>query len=92
MFEKITVVGEAKHPLYKELISAKPKAISTSEVPFGEDLKKYGIEPNPEPELLWNFEKFVVDRHGKVVARFAPNTAPDDPALIKAIEAELAKA
>ncbi len=92
MFEKITVVGEAKHPLYKELIAAQPKAISTSDVPFGEDLKKYGIEPNPEPELLWNFEKFVVDRHGKVVARFAPNTAPDDSALIKAIEAELAKA
>jgi glutathione peroxidase len=92
MFEKITVVGEAKHPLYKELIAAQPKAISTSNVPFGEDLKKYGIEPNPEPELLWNFEKFVVDRQGKVVARFAPNTAPDDPALVKAIEAELAKA
>lgn len=91
MFEKITVVGEAKHPLYKDLIAAQPKAISTSEVPFGEDLKKYGVDPNSEPEILWNFEKFVVDRHGKAVARFAPNTAPDDPALTKAIEAELAK-
>jgi glutathione peroxidase len=50
------------------------------------------VEPNEEPELLWNFEKFVVDRHGKVTARFAPNTAPDDPALVKTIEAELAKA
>jgi glutathione peroxidase len=91
MFEKITVVGETKHPLYKELIAEQPKAISTSDVPFAEDLKKYGIDPNPEPEILWNFEKFVVDRHGKVAARFAPNTAPDDPALVKAIEAELAK-
>ncbi len=92
MFEKITVVGETKHPLYKELIAAKPKAISTSDVPFGEDLKKYGIDPNPEPEILWNFEKFVVGRDGKVVARFAPNTTPDDPALVKTIETELAKA
>ena len=92
MFEKITVVGKAKHPLYNALISAQPEAISTSQVPFGEDLKKYGIDPNPEPEILWNFEKFVVDRHGNVVARFAPNTAPDDPALVKAIETELAKA
>ena len=92
MFEKITVVGAAKHPLYKELIAAQPKAVSTSEVPFEEDLKKYGIEPNPQPELLWNFEKFVVDRHGNVVARFAPNTAPEDTELLKAIEAELAKA
>lgn len=92
MFEKITVVGEAKHPLYSALIAAQPKAISTSEVPFSEDLKQYGVEPNAEPEVLWNFEKFVVDRHGKVTARFAPNTAPDDPALVKTIEAELAKA
>ena len=91
MFEKITVVGEAKHPLYKALIAAQPKAISTSEVPFREDLKRYGIEPNTEPELLWNFEKFIVDRQGKVIARFAPNTTPDDPALIGAIEKELAK-
>jgi glutathione peroxidase len=91
LFEKITVVGEGKHPLYKELIAAQPKATSTSEVPFGENLKRYGIEPNPEPEILWNFEKFLVDRSGKVTARFAPDTAPDDPALVTAIEAELAK-
>jgi glutathione peroxidase len=86
------VVGEAKHQLYKELISAQPKAVSTSEVPFSENLKKYGIEPNTEPEILWNFEKFIVDRGGKVTARFAPNTTPDDPALVRAVEAELAKA
>jgi glutathione peroxidase len=92
MFEKITVVGESKHPLYKELIQAQPKATSTSPVPFAEDLKKYGIETNEEPEILWNFEKFVVDRGGKVVARFAPNTTADDPALLKTVETELAKA
>ena len=92
LFEKITVVGEGKHPLYQALIEAQPKAISTSAVPFGEDLKKYGIEPNEAPEILWNFEKFVVDRGGKVAARFAPNTTEDDPALLKVVETELAKA
>lgn len=91
LFEKITVVGEGKHPLYKELIAAQPKAVSTSKEPFSEDLKRYGIETNPEPEVLWNFEKFVVDRGGNVVARFAPNTTPDDPALVKTLEMELAK-
>jgi glutathione peroxidase len=91
LFEKITVVGEGKHPLYKELIAAQPKAISTSDVPFSEKLKGHGIEPNDEPEILWNFEKFLVDRGGKVTARFSPNTTPDDPALVKAVEAELAK-
>jgi glutathione peroxidase len=85
------VVGEEKHPLYKELIAAQPKATSTSAEHFSENLKRYGIETNKEPELLWNFEKFVVDRSGKVTARFAPNTTPDDPALVKALETELAK-
>ncbi len=91
LYSKITVVGADKHPLYAALIQSQPKAISTGPVPFAEDLKKYGIAPNSEPELLWNFEKFLVDRKGEVVARFAPDTKPDDPALIAAIEAELAK-
>jgi glutathione peroxidase len=91
MFDKITVVGTGKHPLYKSLIEAQPRAISTAEVPFAENLKKYGISPNAAPELLWNFEKFLVSRRGEVVARFAPDTKPSDPALIAAIEAELAK-
>jgi glutathione peroxidase len=91
LFEKITVVGEGKHPLYKELIAAQPKATSTSPEHFSENLKRYGIETNKEPELLWNFEKFVVDRSGNVAARFAPDTTPDDPALVKALETELAK-
>jgi glutathione peroxidase len=91
MFEKISVVGAEKHPLYAALIAAQPKAINTSEVPWREKLKGYGIAPNPEPELLWNFEKFLVSRSGEVVKRFAPDTAPDAPALVEAIEAELAK-
>jgi glutathione peroxidase len=91
LFEKITVVGEEKHPLYSALIAAQPKATSTSEVPFSENLKRYGIEPNPEPEILWNFEKFLVNREGKVTARFSPDTTPDSPALVSAVEAELAR-
>lgn len=91
LFEKITVVGEAKHPLYSALIATQPNAISTSEVPFSEDLKRYGIQPNSAPEILWNFEKFIVDRGGTVTARFSPNTTPDDPALVRAVETELAK-
>lgn len=88
-YDKIPVVGPAKHPLYALLIQAQPQAVSTAEVPFAENLKKYGISPNVAPELLWNFEKFLVSRSGEVVARFAPDTKPSDPALIAAIEAEL---
>jgi glutathione peroxidase len=42
------------------------------------------------PEVLWNFEKFLVGKDGKVIARFAPTTTPNDPALVGAIEAALA--
>jgi glutathione peroxidase len=91
MYGKITVVGAEKHPLYAALIAAQPKAVSLSDVPFREKLKGYGIATNPDPEVLWNFEKFLVSRDGEVVKRFAPDTAPDAPELIAAIETELAK-
>lgn len=91
LFSKITVVGAGKHPLYSALIEAQPKAVSLGEVPFREKLKGYGIETNPDPEILWNFEKFLVSRDGTVVKRFAPDTQPDAPELVAAIEAELGK-
>lgn len=37
----------------------------------------------------WNFAKFLVDRNGKVINRFAPGMKPDDPALVAAVEAAL---
>ena len=39
--------------------------------------------------MLWNFEKFLVGRDGKVIARFAPDVAADDVRLRDAIEAAL---
>ena len=88
MFSKITVVGEGKHPLYGALTSERPTAEGNPEA-FREKLRGYGMTPNLEPEVLWNFEKFIVSRHGEVVARFAPTTAPDDHAMISTIEREL---
>jgi glutathione peroxidase len=92
LFDKITVVGAEKHPLYAALIEAQPTAISLAEVPFRRKLKGYGIDANPEPEIMWNFEKFLVSREGVVVKRFTPDTAPDEPVLVAAIQEELAKA
>jgi glutathione peroxidase len=40
-------------------------------------------------DVEWNFEKFLVGPDGAVVARFRPETEPDDPAVIAAIEALL---
>lgn len=37
-------------------------------------------------DIRWNFEKFLVNRQGEVVARFHPKTMPDAPEVIAAIE------
>jgi len=59
------------------------------------DLYKYltALETKPEGagKVSWNFEKFLINRQGQVVARFAPKTKPDDKAVTERIAAELAK-
>ena len=40
-------------------------------------------------DVLWNFEKFLLDGSGEVVGRFRPKTLPDSPEVRAAIEAAL---
>jgi glutathione peroxidase len=40
-------------------------------------------------DIRWNFEKFLVAPDGSVAARFAPQTVPQDPAVVEAIEKTL---
>lgn len=40
-------------------------------------------------DIRWNFEKFLLDQDGNAVARFSPQTEPDDAALVAAVEAHL---
>lgn len=89
LFAKIPVVGEAKHPLYTALTTAIPER--TGEGPWKKDLIEYGLTPNEPPEVLWNFEKFLVNKNGEVIARFAPDITADDERLVSALQAELAK-
>lgn len=47
------------------------------------------LTSQPEPiggDIRWNFDKFLVDRDGKVVARFDPRTKPDDSRLLSKID------
>ena len=39
---------------------------------------------------LWNFHKYLIGRDGKVVANYASLTKPDDAALVKVLEQQLA--
>ena len=40
-------------------------------------------------DIKWNFEKFLVSKDGKSITRFRPQVAPDDPALVEILEADL---
>jgi glutathione peroxidase len=89
VFSKISVVGDDQHPLYGALTRAVPTAGGKEEM--RERLRGYDMTPTEDPDVVWNFEKFVIGRDGRVVARFAPAVAPDDPALRATIEEALAE-
>jgi len=40
-------------------------------------------------DIRWNFEKFVIDRNGRAIARFNPSVVPDDPRIVEAIRSAL---
>jgi glutathione peroxidase len=40
-------------------------------------------------DVAWNFEKFLISPQGEVVGRFRPQTDPEAPELVAAIEAQL---
>jgi glutathione peroxidase len=42
--------------------------------------------PSLAGDIKWNFTKFLVDRHGRVVARFESLVKPDSPEVVEAIE------
>jgi len=90
LFTKADVTGAGKQPLYAALTEAVPTKQGDVDT-MKERFKGYGMTPNDDPEVLWNFEKFLIARDGSVAGRFAPGTAPNDPLLVSAIEAELAK-
>ena len=92
MFAKLAINSEARHPLYARLIAAQPNATFPAASDFVEKLGQYNCLPKQPGDVLWNFEKFLVGRDGTVLQRFSPDTAPDDAALLAAIEAALAQA
>jgi glutathione peroxidase len=39
-----------------------------------------GVQPGEgdTADIVWNFEKFLIDRDGDIVARYAPTTTPEE--------------
>lgn len=86
MFSKIVVTGDDKHPLYRALIEAMPD----TEFKKDSGIRAYQLKNFPDSasstEVHWNFEKFLIDRHGKVLRRFGPDTEPLAEVVVQAIQ------
>jgi glutathione peroxidase len=57
--------------------------------PLYQELTRTADAEGHSGDIRWNFEKFLIGPDGTVVARYAPQTTPDDPALVADIEANL---
>lgn len=93
LFSKISVAGPTQHPIYGMLTSMMPQHEADS-TEFRQNIDTFlsdvGLPPSlPLPNILWNFEKFLIGRDGNVAARFASDVRPDNPRLVEAIEKAL---
>ena len=81
-FAKIEVNGENASDLYKFLKSEAPQAEEDEEskLLYGK-LEDLGFKTDGE-DIKWNFTKFLVDKNGKVISRFAPTYEPEKLASI----------
>jgi len=70
-------------------VMEKVKVNGAQAAPLYKALKKVRNVEGAKGPIMWNFEKFLVTPDG-TVHRFRPNTTPDDPEVIAAIEAALA--
>ena len=86
VFAKIAVKGPDKHPLYRALIEAQPQAAFKPDSPL---LARRRGAP-VAGEVGWNFEKFLIDREGIVVARYGSDTEPQDEAIVGPVRKLLA--
>ena len=90
LFDKTAVNGEQRHPLYRQLVAAQPEAERPAGSGFLERMESKGRAPKAPGDILWNFEKFLINKQGEVIARFSPDMTPDDPIILKRIEQALA--
>lgn len=84
VFSKIDVNGENAAPLYRHLTERKGFRGFNSGHKLSALLDDMLAKSNPnyknEPDIKWNFTKFLVDRTGEVVERFEPT---EDIAVIE---------
>lgn len=88
--KKVDVNGETQIPLYRFLKEQQGfKGFGEGKMAdlLRDMLPKIDPDYEKNPEIKWNFTKFLVDRKGNVIARFEPTT--DMAEVRKAVEAAL---
>jgi glutathione peroxidase len=68
---------------------AKLKVKGRGQHPLYAELTKATDATGKAGNVKWNFEKFLINRDGAIIGRFRSKQAPDDPAIVGAIEAAL---
>ncbi|PIK15628.1 redoxin domain-containing protein [Halobacteriovorax sp. JY17] len=79
--EKIVVKGEGQHKLFHELTNSGVDYTKNEEGNFENLLTEKGLISGAAHDIKWNFEKFLVDSSGKVVARYFPDVVAGDERL-----------
>jgi glutathione peroxidase len=88
--QQIAEFCELKYGVEFDLL-AKVNVNGPDAAPLYKHLTSKEKNPNFGGDIGWNFEKFVFNRQGQLVARFAPRVKPDSKEVVEAIEAELAR-
>jgi glutathione peroxidase len=70
-------------------MTAKVDVNGTDRHPVYHELTPVADEGGRSGDVQWNFEKFLLDGGGSVVARFSPTVVPDDPQVTARIESLL---
>lgn len=86
-FAKVNVNGDDADPLFKYLRAEAPSEYEDEKVNSFKKVINDLKQTFTGDSIKWNFTKFLVDRNGKVIARFAPNFKPED--LVPFIEKTL---
>lgn len=77
-FGKIDVNGDNADALYKFLKAEQPEdAVNSGTAAFLEKLKELN-QMREGSDIKWNFTKFLVDREGNIISRYAPNVTPEE--------------